>query len=302
MRFSDALRLPALLAEGAVSERLRRDPRVRLDPDLAIAGFLYSPREAGILEQIYREYLGIAADADLPLLCFAPTWRADPVRLRAAGMAGRDVNGDGVRFLRSIAADYPGPVFVGGLVGCRGDCYKPEEALGETEAAEFHREQARALAAAGPDLLFAATLPAISEAVGMARALAGCGLPYAISFVLGRDGAVLDGTPLAEAAARIDREVAPAPAGYFVNCTHPTALEAALERAPAPRLVGFQANTSRRNPQEREGLAELDTEDPETLATAMLELHRRFGIRVLGGCCGTDGTHIRALAGRLSRG
>jgi len=28
----------------------------------------------------------------------------------------------------------------------------------------------------------------------------------------------------------------------------------------------------------------------------MCELRSRFGLRVLGGCCGTDGSHIAALA------
>jgi homocysteine S-methyltransferase len=49
-----------------------------------------------------------------------------------------------------------------------------------------------------------------------------------------------------------------------------------------------------------EGLAELETEDPEVFAEAMAGLRERFGLRVLGGCCGTDGRHIRALAARLA--
>jgi methionine synthase I (cobalamin-dependent) len=28
----------------------------------------------------------------------------------------------------------------------------------------------------------------------------------------------------------------------------------------------------------------------------MLELHRTFGVKVLGGCCGTDAEHLRYLA------
>ncbi len=285
-----------MLAEGAVVERLRRDPRVGLDPQVAHAAFVYQPGPAAALERIYREYLNIAAEAGLPMLCFSPTWRANPARLRAAGLAGRDVNGDGVRFLRSIAGQYAGPVFVGGLLGCFGDCYRPQEALSEAEAASFHREQAQALAAAGPDLLFAATMPEVGEALGMARAMAACGLPYFVSFVLGPEGNVLDGTPLAEAMARMDAALSPAPAAYFVNCAHPTALARA---AASERLIGFQANTSARRPAEREGLAEIETEDPETFAEAMLDLRRRLKLRVLGGCCGTDGSHIRAIARSL---
>jgi methionine synthase I (cobalamin-dependent) len=31
----------------------------------------------------------------------------------------------------------------------------------------------------------------------------------------------------------------------------------------------------------------------------MVDLHRRFGLRILGGCCGTDARHIHSLAARL---
>jgi homocysteine S-methyltransferase len=292
----------AILAEGAVVERLRRDPSVRLDPAVEHVGFLYESRTAAALGAIYWEYFGIARAFGLPMATFTPTWRANPERLRLAGLDERDVNGDAVRFLQQLGAEsggYPGRIFIGGLMGCRGDAYRPEEALTEADAAGFHAEQARALAAAGPDFLFAATMPAASEARGMARALAGCALPYCVSFLITAKGNLLDGTPMREAMASIDTDVSPAPAGYFVNCVHPEALESALGGERLERLIGFQANTSRRPPAELDGLAELESEDPEVFAAAMMALRDRFGLRVLGGCCGTDGRHIRALAEKL---
>lgn len=33
---------------------------------------------------------------------------------------------------------------------------------------------------------------------------------------------------------------------------------------------------------------------------AMLRLHRAHPMRLLGGCCGTDGRHMAALAARLT--
>lgn len=183
-------------------------------------------------------------------------------------------------------------------MGCRGDCYLPEQTLTEDEAARFHAAQARELAAAGCDLLFASTLPAIPEAAGMARAMAAAGAPYLVSFVVTARGELLDGTPLPEAIARIDRTARPAPAAYLANCVHTSVVAAALERSGA-RLAGLQANTSPKSPAELEGSAELHTEDPERFAGGMMDLRRRFGLRILGGCCGTDGSHIRALAARL---
>ena len=62
------------------------------------------------------------------------------------------------------------------------------------------------------------------------------------------------------------------------------------------RILSFQANTSARAPMELVGLAELETEDPELLARQMMEGHWQFGTRFMGGCCGTDTSHIVELA------
>ena len=300
MRFADALTSgPPILAEGSVVERLRRDPSVRLDPHIAHAGFIYEPRAAGALEGLYRGYLEIGRAHGLSMLCLTPTWRANLERLRRAGLGERDVNGDAVRFLDRIRAGYGGAVYLGGLTGCYGDAYRPEEALSAGDAASFHRPQARALASAGVDFLLASTLPAAEEALGIARAMAPLGVPYLLSFIIAADGTLLDGTPLGEAIARIDAAVSPAPAAYMVNCVHTSVFARA---APPGRVVGLQANTSRKNPRELEGLAELETEEPRIFAEGMAELQRRFGLRILGGCCGTDHRHIGALAERLAGG
>ncbi len=295
MRFADALVSgPPILAEGAVVERLRRDPSVSLDAHIAHAGFIYEPHAAGVLEGLYRGYLEIGRARGLPMLCLTPTWRANPERLRRAGLAGRDVNGDAVRFLDRIRRGYG---YLGGLTGCYGDAYRPEEGLSAGEAAAFHRPQARALANAGVDFLLASTLPAAEEALGIARAMAPLGVPYLLSFIIGGDGALLDGTPLPEAIARIDAAVSPAPVAYLINCVHTSVFAAA---APPERVVGLQANTSRKSPRELEGLAELETEDPRVFAGGMAALRQRFGLRILGGCCGTGERHIEALAARLA--
>jgi homocysteine S-methyltransferase len=302
---------PVILAEGALIERLRRNPGVRLDPHIVHAGLVYDSRGQTALRQIYRQYLDIGRMAGLPLLTCAPTWRANPARLRQAGFDGRtDVNGDGVRFLASIRSEfgaYADQVFIGGLMSCRGDAYKPAEALPADEAATFHRPQARALAAAGADFLLAATLPAASEALGLARAMAGCDAPYALSFVLRPSGTLLDGTPLHQAIAAIDSAVDPAPLFYMANCVHPTVFEsafaAAISQSPAVarRVIGLQANTSTRSPEELDRRGALDGAEPEPFANAMVGLHHWFGTKILGGCCGTDNRHIAAIARRIGQ-
>ena len=112
------------------------------------------------------------------------------------------MNGDNFRFLdalRNSYGEYAQKVAVCGLLSCRGDAYKPADALAAAEAREFHLWQATMLAEAGVDFLLAATLPALSEATGLASALAATGKPYIVSFVVRPEGAMLDGTPLKDA-------------------------------------------------------------------------------------------------------
>jgi homocysteine S-methyltransferase len=306
--FADELeRERTILAEGSVVERLRRHPGLRLDPHVAHAGFLYQDNAAQVMGDIWREYLSAGRDACLPVLILTPTWRANRERLDRAGLAGRDVNGDAVRFLESLRREqgsYAGRVLIGGLLGCRGDCYLPEQALSAGDAHGFHAPQASALARAGAQVLVASTLPALSEALGLARAMAECGTPYVVSFVVTREGALLDGTPWGGAIRQIDLGVSPAPLGYLANCVHTSIFTRALRRlAPEHRhrVLGLQANTSRKTPAEFDGLPYLDSEPPSVFAEAMAALGEEFGLKILGGCCGAGGGHIQALAARLRR-
>jgi homocysteine S-methyltransferase len=308
--FADRIRSgEVILTEGAVIERLRREPSVELDPDVLSAGLPFHPEGRAALARIHREYLDIAAATGLPMVVGTSTWRANPERVaRALGRSCEEVNRAGTRLLQDLREEYgqsASSIHVCGLMTCHGDAYDPAGALSAEEAAAFHGEQARALAAAGVDYLQPTTLPSAPEALGLARALAATGMPYVLSFVIRPTGTLLDGTPLAHAIARIDDTVDPPPLCYWVNCVHPDVFAAAMQQpgndSPAlrERLVGLQANTSRLPPEELDGRENLDTADPASFAEAMLRLHRDLGMRVLGGCCGTDARHIRLLADSL---
>jgi homocysteine S-methyltransferase len=301
-------RSPAVLGEGAVIERLRRAPGIRLDDHVVNSALIYEESGRAALETIYRQYLEIGQRYQLPLLLSTPTWRAGRERIAAAGLAGRDLNGDNARFLaelRDSSGDYARQVAICGLMSCRGDAYKPDEAMSADAAAEFHAWQADALATAGVDFLLAATLPAQSEAVGLARAQAATGLPYIISFVARREGTLLDGTPLSLAIATIDAAVTPRPLAYLVNCTHASIFRSALldEHNSSPlvrqRVIGLLANTAALSPEELNERTELVEEAPDVFGRSVGALRSELGMKILGGCCGTDERHIACLAKTL---
>ena len=302
---------PCILGEGAVIERLRRNSDFELDPSLVNSAFIYDEAKRAALEEICRQYLDIGFQSGLPLLLSTPTWRASRERIAAAGYAGQDVNGDNFRFLdalRNRYGEYAQKVVICGLLSCRGDAYKPAESLAAAEAHEFHTWQAEMLAAAGVDFLLAATLPALSEATGLASALAATGKPYIVSLVVRPEGTLLDGTALKDAIAAIDVTVSPRPLAYLVNCTHASIFKAALlhEVNSSPfvreRVAGLLANTAALNPEELDNSIGLVEEEPEVFGRTVAGLHGELGMKILGGCCGTDDRHIRCLAKRLASG
>ncbi len=304
MDFARALRSEVFLTEGSVYERLRRHPDLPFDAHVAHASLIYHRSARDVLEAVHREYLDVGLRHGVPMLILSDTWRASAERIARSPYRDRRVNEDHGRFLCVLRDEYRRSgmtVFAGGLLGCRGDAYRPEEALSADDAEGFHAPQIRALAATGLDFLLASTLPAFSEALGIARAMAATGKPYVLSFVVRPDGRLLDGVPLSRVVTDIDSDVARRPAGYWVNCVHPSIFTRAMSvEAPGgtwrSRILGLQANTSARSPEELDGLAELETEEPSLFADEMRVARERFELCVVGGCCGTDARHIEALA------
>jgi len=301
-----------LLTEGSMYERLRRLPGVQFDAALAQAAMVFDPPSRRALEQAHREYLDIGRAHELPMVALADTWRANRERIERSRFAAEDVNGACVRLLcelRDELATATAPIFVGGMLGPRGDAYTPEEAPSTREAESFHSYQVEKLAETELDFLKASTLPSVDEAIGLARAMSRVPLPYFLSFVIRTDGTVLDGTPLDQAFDRVDQAAPTPPAAYYVNCVHPTVLLNALETLhmqsnnidSLDRLVGFHANTSARSPEELDALAEIEGEDPRRYAALMRQVFERYGLKILGGCCGSGPEHIECLARELRK-
>ena len=208
-------------------------------------------------------------------------------------------------FLRGIKESSPAGMYVGGLMGCKGDAYTGEGALPAEQAREFHSWQAGLFKASKADFLYAGIMPALPEALGMAMALADSGLPYIISFTLQRNGTLIDGHTLEYAIRFIDDHVSVPPLCYMTNCVHPRIAAEALSQpfnrteAVRTRFLGIQANTSALPYDELDGAAELQTSSPVDWAEAVAALQTEYHLRIFGGCCGTDHRHLDEMARRL---
>lgn len=285
-----------VLAEAAIAERLRRMAGVTLHPTLFNSPLIYDGHVGKLMGNLYREYIGIARSAGVPILLAAPTWRLDRDRITSAGVPCT-INRDAVAYMLQLRADSGyDQAIVGALLGPKNDCYDPRAALVADEAGAFHRWQANELANAGAEYLLAQTIPAVSEAEGMARAMIATGVPSIISFCINRKGQVLDGCPLDEAIARIDEATSGALIGYMVNCSHPTFLHPKeMQPGALRRLIGFDANASSLDHQDLEGSATTRQDSREDWIVEMLKLNRDHGVKILGGCCGTDDRYLKGL-------
>lgn len=298
---------PALLMEGAIQERLKREYALAFDPVLRYAHLVHSTTGRRALAEIWCQYSGIARRYRLPFLAATPTRRLTRELLESAGRSLSLLH-DNVCFLQQLKKRSRLEMYAGALMGCRGDAYTGEGALPEPEAHRFHREQAELFKEAGADYLYAALLPTLPEAVGAARAIAGTSLPYLIGFTIQSDGCLIDGTAIHQAIAAIDRatRASKQPLCYMACCVHPTIVYAALSQPfnrtdlVRTRFSGMQANTSALPYSELDGAADLKTSDPEQLAAGVLRLKREMNLKILGGCCGSDQRHLEAIARQIT--
>lgn len=267
-------------------------------PEFAAFPLLEDPRGNRLLEAYYAAYAGVAARAGADLLLETPTWRANPEwgeKLGYDGAALRSANHRAVDLLRGLASSADVErVFVSGVVGPRGDGYVPT-ASAVDEAATYHSAQIATLAEAGVDLVHAMTVGTTEEAEGIVHAARSVGLPVLVSFTVETDGTLPDGTPLADAIRRVDSSIAPD--GYGINCAHPTHVTQSLDGGDwQRRIVALRPNASTMSHAELDEMEVLDAGDIDLLTASLTRVREQLpAVRVVGGCCGTDVSHVAAM-------
>jgi homocysteine S-methyltransferase len=252
------------------------------------------------LRAYWEPYLAMAREHGAGFVLDTPTWRANPdwaLRLGYDAQGLRAVNGAAARFARELAADEPAAT-VDGVVGPRGDGYIVDEEMTAEEAAGYHAHQINALAEAGVDQVAAITFTYPQEAIGFVRAATAADLPCVVSFTVETDGRLPSGSALRDAIAVVDTETDNAAAGFMINCAHPTHFQRALvDGAWVNRIIGLRANASTMSHAELDAAEELDDGDPADLAERYRQLLGPLpALQVLGGCCGTDHRHVRAIS------
>jgi homocysteine S-methyltransferase len=174
----------------------------------------------------------------------------------------------------------------------------------EAEAKEYHGRQIALYKAQGVDMITALTMTNVPEAIGITQAAQAEALPVAISFTVETNGMLPTGDSLEHAIAAVDAATHCGPVYYMINCAHPTHFETCLTSGGSwtQRVRGLRANASKRSHAELDEATELDAGDPNELAQLYQTLRSTLPqLNVLGGCCGTDLRHIKAIAHAILR-
>jgi len=306
MNFEDCFKDSAvILMEGAIGERLKREFNITPDEIVALAALVYNKEANFAMQKIFTEYIEIAAKYQLPLLVTTPTRRANKERTYLSQF-DENIIADNVKFLKEIRGTANCTMFIGGLMGCKGDAYKATDVLSADDAFEFHSWQSNLFKIAKVDYLFAGIMPALSETIGMAKAMEATGIPYIISFMIRENGKLIDGTTIHDAIETIDNSTITPPICYMVNCVHPKVLAKALSYPfnktdlVKNRFKGIQANTSPLTPEELDNSVELKCSNSINLANEMVDLYDHFNPKIFGGCCGTDNVYMDEIAKRVT--
>ncbi|WP_210529911.1 homocysteine S-methyltransferase family protein [Rubellimicrobium arenae] len=290
------------LTDGGLETSLIYDDGLDLP---SFAAFPLYESEAGraALERYFEGYIRLARSSATGFVLDTATWRAGT---RWGGTLGYDeaairaINATAVRLaddLRDRHETAVTPILVNGVVGPLGDGYVIGTELSPEAAEALHRAQVEALAEAGADMVTAVTMTHSGEAIGVARAAVAAGLPVAISFTVETDACLPSGETVAEAIGAVVDATNDAPVHYMINCAHPTHFTGILRGSWVRRIGGVRANASRLSHAELDVAETLDIGDPHEFGRLNASFRDLLpGLRVLGGCCGTDRRHIGCVA------
>jgi methionine synthase I (cobalamin-dependent)/5,10-methylenetetrahydrofolate reductase len=240
-----------------------------------------------IVSEVHRDYVNAGAD-----VIETNTFGANRFKLAPHGLEGKvhEINLKGALLAKRVAGEN---TLVAGSVGPLGVQIEPLGKLSFDEARDVFEEQIKGLLDGGVDMIILETFSLVAELKQAIRAVRELNndIPLIAQITISDEGKLLSGEPLQNfvigiAECKVD--------AIGMNCSvGPKAMLEALEEfktlTPLPISVqpnaGLPQNVGGRN---------IYMTSPEYVA----EYSKRFiltGAAIVGGCCGTNPTHIRAI-------
>lgn len=259
-----------------------------------------------VVEAVHASFLEVGCD-----VIETNTFRANRLTMREYGLQDRivELNREAAALARRVADRFSTaehPRFVAGSIGPSG--YLPstsDPTLGSMtygELVDVFREQAQGLVEGGVDVLLIETSQDILEVkaqiAGIRRYLneSGRRVPIQAQVTLDTSGRMLLGTDIAAAASVLEALRVDV---IGLNCsTGPEHMRQPVrwlcENSSLPISVIPNAGIPH-----NDGGTAVYPLSPEELAEAHEEFVTRFGVNIVGGCCGTTPDHLRAVVERV---
>jgi S-methylmethionine-dependent homocysteine/selenocysteine methylase len=125
-------------------------------------------------------------------------------------------------------------------------------------------------------------------------------MPLIISFVVDREGLLLNGKTVEEAITCIDRETQRFVEGFSLNCCSPYAFDQVVasfkDKKLLTRIIGFYPNSWDANPSNYETGEILEEPRKADSLRRISEIGRRYDLKFVGGCCGFGYHDIKLVA------
>jgi len=239
-----------------------------------------------MVKEVHQEFADAGAD-----IIVTNSFGANSLKLRPHGLEDKvyEINKTAAEIAREVAGDN---LFVAGCIGPLGKKVRPFGSIPEKDAFEYFKQQAQGLLDGGVDLFILETFTYLNEVEQAVKAVKDISsLPILTLVTVNDEGATLIGME---------------PEGYIpiieswevdavgVNCSvGPHAMLAAVEKIMKVATLPVIAEPNAGIPRNVEG-RNIYLCSPEYIST-FVQRYIELGVKIVGGCCGTKGEHIKAI-------
>ncbi len=283
--FADLLaQRPWLLADGATGTNYFAAGLMSGD-----APELWNFEHPGRVRANHRGFIEAGADIVLSNSFGGSAYR---LKLHKAEDRVREINREAARLARLEADAADHPVIVAGSIGPTGEILEPVGTLSHEDAVKAFAEQAAALAEGGADIIWIETMSSEEELRAAVEGASSAGLPIVTTMSFDTNGCTMMGiTPGYFGLLSQSLPVAAVGANCGTGAAELVATVSGIAGARPDAVVVAKGNCG--IPEYRDGHIHYSG-TPELMADyARLALDA--GARIIGGCCGTTPTHLRAM-------
>jgi len=296
--------MSTFMTDGGIETDLIFNKGIDL-PEFAAFDLLKNEEGIEVLRKYYLDYLNVSKQNCRGFILEAPTYRANPDMALKIGYSLESLdamNRLAVQEMEKIRDDNENENFkiaISVCIGPRGDGYFPDKKMSIEMAEEYHSVQIKIVSDTNADFVSAFTMNYNEEAIGIVNAAKKNNIPVVISYTVETDGKLPSGESLEESITSLDKITDNYVSYFMINCAYPDHFANILEpkKKWTKRIKGIRANSSSKSHAELNESETLDKGNKEELAKGFLHLKTLLpNLSIIGGCCGTDHTHLKEIS------